>query len=362
MSDFMAEIDAATAKLSRGDLLEGKILQLASDYLIVDIGYYKDGVVYDDELLEMTSDYQLDVEIKLVVLGFKEDGQVILSETKAMAEFGAKILDEAEESGAMVEAKIVSIAKGGYKVSVSGISGYLPFSLYQKGFLENPEEHLGEKTMLKIERHDKRGYVFTRLAYDEKLTAERASAFLNEHAIGEVVSGKLVAFNKGGVVVDVDGMRGFIPRSEISYSRSAKAEDILNKGDILELLIREFDQKKNNLILSLKDTLIDPWQDIDSEIAVGDSFELMPEGENDNLYFYELIEGVRGSIYKDKLPADMQKMDVEHEVIVANINYKKRRVELDYNDNSYQYENDDSDMGNTLGALFGDKLKSLNLE
>ncbi len=363
MNDFMEEIDAATQKLERGDLVEGKVLQIANDYLIVDIGYHKDGVIKDNELLEMTTDYSENQTIRLVVLGFKDDGQILLSETKAAKEFGAQILAEAEANKTYVEARIKSIAKGGYRVSVSGVEGYLPFSLYQKSYLNEPETHLGEKTMLKIEKHDNRGYVFTRIPYDEELTAKQSATFLENHQAGETVSGRLVAFNKGGVVVDIDGMRGFVPRSEISYSRSVKAEDMLNKGDVLKLVIREFDKKKNNLILSLKDTMENPWDNIGSHIAIGDVFEIMPNGENDKLYFYELLDGIRASIFKDKLPADMQKMDCEHQLVVANINYDRERIDLDYYDDSLaNYQSEDSGKGNTLGDLFGDKLKALKLD
>ncbi len=365
MQDFMDQIDASTQNLKRGELVEGSVIQTGEDHVIADINYAQDGVIFDDELVKAPTEYQKEDKVQLVVIGFNKDGQVILSEKKAQRQYGEAVLREAEEKGTYVEATLKSIAKGGYRVDVFGIQGYLPFSLYQHNYLEDPESHLGEKTLLAIEKSDNRGYVFTRMPIAEKIRQESRDKFYAAHGVGDKVEGVQKAFNRGGVVVDVEGVRGFIPNSEVSYSRSVKPQDIIEKGATLNLIIRELNKEKDQLILSYKETKQDPWQDIDANLEIGDVFELKPEGQNQNFYFYELIEGVQGSLFKKQVPQEVIDEGADHNVVVVAIDKRRRRVELDYFfeiEERIEEESDNSAGGNTLGDLFGKELGKLKFD
>lgn len=362
MQDFMDQIDQATRDIKRGDLLDGKVIQRGDDHIIADINYAQDGVIYQDELVKEVTDYAVGDAVKLIVIGFSKDGQVVLSESKAQRQYGKALLEEAAANGGYVEGKLKSIAKGGFRVDVFGVEGYLPFSLYQKQYLNDPESLIGTTTQLAIERSDERGYVFTRLPIERELYAKIKRDFYSTHGKGDMVKGKLSGFNRGGVVVDVDGMRGFIPRSEVSYSRQVKAEDILREDMVLNLIIRELSEKDEKLILSLKDALDDPWAEIDNEIAVGDVFDVSPIGQNQNLYFYELIDGIEGSLFKKQVPEDVVKANEVHSVEVVSIDRDRRRIELAYYYEVASYdepEKTEDDNANTLGNLFGDQLKKL---
>ncbi len=363
MQDFMDQIDASTKNLKRGDLVEGVVIQTGDDHIIADIHYAQDGVIYEDELVNSPADYGQDDKVHLVVIGFSGDGQVVLSEKKAQRSRGEALLKEAEEKGTFVEATLKAAVKGGYRVDVCGIEGYLPFSLYQRDYLNDPAVHVGEKTLLAIEKSDNRGYVFTRMPIANKLFEESKAAFYAKYKVGDRVEGVQVAYNKGGVVVDVAGMRGFIPNSEVSYSRSVKVQDVIAKGARLSLIIRELNAEKNQLILSYKETKQDPWQNIEADLEVGDVFELKPRGENQNLYFYELLEGVEGSLLKKKVPAEVIESGADHCVIVVAIDKDRQRVELDYYfEIDDQFEQDDTAAGSTLGDLFGEQLKKLKFD
>ncbi len=363
MQDFMEQIDAATKNLKRGDLVDGVVIQCGDDHIIADIQYAQDGVIYEDELVNPATDYQPEDKVHLVVIGFSRDGQVILSEKKAQRSRGEALLKEAAEKGTFVEATLKAAVKGGYRVDVCGIEGYLPFSLYQRDYLNDPAVHVGEKTLLAIEKSDKRGYVFTRMPIANKIFEEQKTEFFNKYKIGDKVEGVQVAFNKGGVVVDVAGMRGFIPNSEVSYSRAVKPQDIIAEGARLELVIRELNAEKNQLILSYKETKQDPWQDIEANLAVGDVFELKPRGQNQNLYFYELLEGVEGSLIKKKVPDEVVQSGEDHSVIVVAIDKDRQRIELDYYfEMDEQFSDEQTDAGSTLGDLFGEQLKKLKFD
>ncbi len=364
MQDFMDQIDASTKNLKRGDVVEGTIIQTGDDHIIADIKYAQDGVVYEDELVNTPVDYKQDDKIHLVVIGFSGEGQVVLSERKAQRSRGEAMLKDAVENGSFVEGTLKSLAKGGYRVDVCGIEGYLPFSLYQRDYLNDPSVHLGEKTQLAIEKSDNRGYVFTRMPIANKIFEENKARFYASHKVGDTVEGVQVAYNRGGVVVLVDGMRGFIPNSEVSYSRSAKPQDIIEAGARLTLVIRELNAEKNQLILSYKGTMQDPWQNIDDVLAIGDTFELLPVGQNQNLYFYELLEGIQGSLFKKQVPAEVIESGQEHCVSVVAIDKKRQRIELDYYFEIEEnlVEDDTNSAASTLGDLFGEQLKKLKFD
>ncbi len=366
MQDFMNQIDATTKDLKRGDVVEGVVLQIGDDHIIADIKYAQDGVVYEDELVNAPAAYQQDNKVHLVVIGFSGEGQVVLSEKKAQRSRGEAMLKEAVENGSFVEGTLKSLAKGGYRVDVCGIEGYLPFSLYQRDYLNDPAVHLGEKTQLAIEKSDKRGYVFTRMPIANKIFEENKAKFYANYKVGDSVEGVQVAYNRGGVVVLVDGMRGFIPNSEVSYSRTVKPQDVIAEGARLNLIIRELNEEKNQLILSYKETMQDPWLTIEDEIEVGDTFELLPTGENQNLYFYELIEGVQGSLFKKQVPKEVIESGQNHCMAVVAIDKERHRITLDYYfeiEESVEQETRANDnKGSTLGDLFGDKLKTLKFD
>ncbi len=364
MQDFMDQIDASTQNLKRGDLVEGVVIQTGDDHIIADIKYAQDGVIYEDELVNTPTEYQQDDKVHLVVIGFSGEGQVVLSERKAQRSRGEAMLKDAVENGSFVEGTLKSLAKGGYRVDVCGIEGYLPFSLYQRDYLNDPSIHLGEKTQLAIEKSDNRGYVFTRMPIANKIFEENKAKFYAEHSVGDLVEGVQVAFNKGGVVVTVDGLRGFIPNSEVSYSRAVKPQDVIEKGARLSLVIRELHAEKNQLILSYKGTMQDPWQNIDDVLAVGDTFELQPVGQNQKLYFYELLEGIQGSLFKKQVPQEVVENGTDHCVSVVAIDKDRHRVELDY---YYEIEeslaeDENTTAGSTLGDLFGEQLKKLKFD
>ncbi|MCK8061000.1 S1 RNA-binding domain-containing protein [Fusibacter sp. A1] len=364
MEDFMDQINDSFKDLRRGDLVDARIIQVLGDSIITDISYVQDGVVYEQELVKKASEYKENETLKLIIIDFSKEGQVVLSETKAQRQFGQAILEDAVANNSTFEGEILKTAKGGFRISVSGVEGYLPFSLYQSRYLENPEELVGTKTLLKVEKNDNRGYVFTRLPIEKEIYDKVKRDFYQAHQKGDVVEGRLEGFNRGGVVVNVDGMRGFIPRSEVSYSRETKAEDLISEGDVLKLVIRELSERDEKLILSLKDLIEDPWSRIDEEVAVGDVFEVYPNGENQNFYFYELVEGIQGSLFKKDLPVEVKGTENAHVLEVVSIDKERKRIELSYyfEVDAYEEEEADEENSNSIGNLFGDALKGLKFD
>jgi small subunit ribosomal protein S1 len=358
MKDFMDVIDAALKPLDRGDLVEGTVISILSDSIITDIHYAQDGVVYESELDRVASRYTIGELLKLVVTGFTKEGNVVLSEKKALKQFGLAALDRAKELNEPVEVLLKSIAGGGFRVDIGGIEGYLPFSLFQARYLENPEKLVGTKASVLIEKQDQRGYVFTRLPIEKAEHEKKRRQFYQTHNKGDIVSGELVAFNRGGIVVEIQGMRGFVPRSEISYSRSVNAEDLMSVGDQLTLIIRELSERDEKLVLSLKDLQANPWSEVNNHIAVGDIFEVYPQGENQYYLFYELADGLNGALSKKDLPEYMKQSQDIHVVEVVAIDREKKRIDLAYYEEVETYESEDEEEATVnLGALFGDKLK-----
>lgn len=361
MQDFMKEIDAALKPLERGDLVAGTVIQVSGDSVIADIQYAQDGVIYESELQHKALTYKAGDSLQLVVTGFSKEGTVILSEKKALRQFGQAALEAAKAEKKPVEVTLKSIAKGGFRVDIGGIEGYLPFSLYQSHYLKDPEALLGQKAEVLIEKHDDRGYVFTRLPIEKQILEKQKLAFFNRHAKGDQVQGKVAAFNRGGVVVDVEGMRAFMPRSEVGYSRATRAEDILSEGETVQVLIRELNAKEDKILVSLKDLQQDPWTQLSDYVVLGDVFEVHPNGDNGQYLFYELADGIQGALPKKEVPIEMKNSDLPHVVEVVAIDEAKRRIDLAYYYEVESYEDDEEETPVNLGTLFGDKLKNLKL-
>lgn len=360
MADFMDLIDQSLRSLERGDTLEGKVIQVIAEGLLCDIQYAQDGFVHEQELSQLPTDYAVGQVIKLVVVGFSKEGQVMLSEKHALKQHAQEAIERAIDDGATIEGLIKEAVKGGFRVDIGGITGYMPYSLYQKGYLENPEALIGQRLEMKIEKADERGYVFTRLPIEAELINKAKASFYQHHAVGETVVGKVLNFNRGGMVVDVEGMRCFVPRSEMSYSRTSKPEDLFKEGDSLKLVIREMKVNTDQVILSVKDLLKDPWDQIDDVIGLGDIFEMYPVHETAQFYFYELEDGIQGSMLKKDFPAEAKGIEGPHVLEVVSINKERKRIDLRY---YFEVEmpqgDDDLEESVSIGSLFGDKLKGL---
>jgi len=263
-------------RYEQGDIVEGSVVRIERDGLLVDVQAKSEGFVPAKEVSNMPVDNIEDVvEIGkryefYILREENENGQLTLSLKRVAQARGWVKLEEQKKNDETIRAKISNVVKGGVVVDVYGLRGFVPASqLRVKG--TTPEELIGMEIPMKIlETDTKRNKLILsqRLAVQEEKAAQREK-ILNTLQAGQIVSGEVVRIADFGAFIDLGGLDGLLPISEISWERVSHPSDVLKVGQIVSTKVLKVDQEKGHISLSLKQMQPDPWQEIEDKFEEG---------------------------------------------------------------------------------------------
>lgn len=263
-------------RYEQGDIVTGNIVRIERDGVLVDVQAKSEGFVPIKEVSNMPIDNIEDV-VKVgeryefyILREENENGQLTLSLKRVAQARGWVKLEEQKKNDETIRAKISAVVKGGVVVDVYGLRGFVPASqLRVKG--TTPEELIGMEIPMKIlETDTKRNKLILsqRLAVQEEKAAQREK-ILNTLEAGQIVSGEVVRIADFGAFIDLGGLDGLLPISEISWERVSHPSDVLKVGQIVTTKVLKVDQDKGHISLSLKQMQPDPWQEIEDKFEEG---------------------------------------------------------------------------------------------
>lgn len=373
--DFAAMFEASIGKVAQhlepGSKIDAKILQIGKDWTFLDVGQKGEGVLATVELLDEEGEVRYAVGDSISTYFMSRSGGELRFTTKIGAgQTGAEQLESAFQSGIPVEGKIEKEIKGGFEVKLSGnVRAFCPFS--QTGLRQiEPADLIDKELSFKITQYSERGrniVVSHRAILDEERAQQRESLreTLKE---GMAVKGSVTNILNFGAFVDIGGIEGLLPISEISYGRVENVEDILSVGQELEVAIKKIDWDNNKFSFSLRETQADPWSKVGSIYKVGSSYpgkvsRLAPFGA-----FVTLEDGVDGLLHISKLgqgkrirhPEEVVKVGQQVQVAIEKIDLDERRISLNLKGEEEVLDTSYSDKpvsGGGFGSL-GDLLKA----
>ena len=303
--------------LRRGDVVDGVVVRVDRDEVLVDIGVKSEAIVpahetgapYGDptRLLKVG-----DSVVASVIQGEDAEGHVILSLTKAQAERGWRLLQKVFEDGETIEADVVEHNKGGLIVNVHGVRGFVPLSqivdLRRAGGPEEPIEnrlatmhnrHLLLK-VIEMNRRRNRLILSERAAVQERRAREK-DRLLTELQEGDTRRGIVTSLCDFGAFVDLGGADGLIHLSELSWGQVTHPSQMLKVGDEVDVYVVGVDREKKKIALSLKRLQAEPWTRVQEhyhigQVVTGRITKLAPFGA-----FAEIDEGVEGLIHISEL-------------------------------------------------------------
>ncbi len=263
-------------RYEQGDIVTGDIVRIERDGVLVDVQAKSEGFVPIKEVSNMPIDNIEDV-VKVgeryefyILREENENGQLTLSLKRVAQARGWVKLEEQKKNDETIRAKISAVVKGGVVVDVYGLRGFVPASqLRVKG--TTPEELIGMEIPMKIlETDTKRNKLILsqRLAVQEEKAAQREK-ILNTLEAGQIVSGEVVRIADFGAFIDLGGLDGLLPISEISWERVSHPSDVLKVGQIVTTKVLKVDQDKGHISLSLKQMQPDPWHEIEDKFEEG---------------------------------------------------------------------------------------------
>ena len=348
-SDFFAQLLAEQGNYLRalkyGDIVEGTILRVEREELIVDIGAKSEGVVTARDMHTVTDAERDEIQVGASVLVFvvqpeDEQGRIALSLDRARQERSWRVLQELADSGEIIEATIVNYNKGGLLVNLDGVRGFIPTSQISgigRGTDVQKQadmaRRVGNTVRLKIiemSRARNRLILSERQANSESRDL-RKGAILSEIAVNDVREGVVTSVCDFGVFVDIGGADGLVHLSELSWSRVRHPGDVFQVGDQTKVLVLSIDKDSKRIALSVKRTQTEPWSTVASLFSVGQIIAGVVTQKVDFGAFVRLGDGIEGLIHVselNKVGSDTVKEGDTVTVRIARIDAERRRVGL----------------------------------
>ncbi|MCL3837360.1 30S ribosomal protein S1 [Aeromicrobium duanguangcaii] len=340
--DFLAAIDKTIKYFNDGDIVDGTIVKVDRDEVLLDIGYKTEGVIPSRELsikhdVDPNEVVQVGDSVEALVLQ-KEDkeGRLILSKKRAQYERAWGDIEKIKEEDGVVEGTVIEVVKGGLIMDI-GLRGFLPASLVEMRRVRDLDPYIGQKLEAKIIELDKNrnNVVLSRRAWLEQTQSAVRQNFLNELKKGQVRKGVISSIVNFGAFVDLGGVDGLVHVSELSWKHIDHPNEVVQVGDEVTVEVLEVDLERERVSLSLKATQEDPWQHFArthqiGQIVPGKVTKLVPFGA-----FVRVEEGIEGLVHISELaerhveiPEQVVQIGDQVMVKIIDIDLERRRISL----------------------------------
>ncbi len=340
--DFLAAVDATIKNFDDGDLVEGVIVKVDRDEVLLDIGYKTEGVIPAREL-SIRHDADPDDVVNvgdtveaLVLTKEDKEGRLILSKKRAQYERAWGSIEKIKEEDGVVTGSVIEVVKGGLIVDI-GLRGFLPASLVEMRRVRDLGPYIGQQIEAKIIELDKNrnNVVLSRRAFLEQTQSEVRSSFLTALAPGQVRKGVVSSIVNFGAFVDLGGVDGLVHVSELSWKHIDHPNEVVSVGQEVEVEVLDIDMDRERVSLSLKATQEDPWAvyartHAIGQIVPGKVTKLVPFGA-----FVRVYDGIEGLVHISELavrhvelPEQVVQADEEVFVKIIDIDLERRRISL----------------------------------
>lgn len=359
-------------RINKGDILEGRVIDVNDKEVTVDIKYAFDGVIEREEL---TADDKNPLEVvkpgdefKVVVLSPNDgEGFVKLSRKRALIKQEKEDIKDAFDNDKTIKVNVKEEVKGGLVAQYGAVRVFIPASLASREKIDI-KSLVGKELEVKIIELDfnNNKVVASRRIIEEEAYEKDQKALWAQLKNGEKRKGVVKNIVKYGAFVDIGGIQGLIHINDLAWERVKRVEDVVSVGDEIEVYIGNVDSKNRKLSLVLKDVNKEPWNLHSDSINIGDTLEGTVVRFTSFGAFVELFKGVEGLVHISEItdenitkPEDVLKMNQKVKVKVLNIDKENKKLALSIKDaveksSEYlKYMNNEDD-GVSLGDLFKD--------
>src|SRR6187551_3374978 len=355
--DFAAMFAASEKQTGRarpvqravGDRVRGKVVSIGQEVTVLELEGGGEGTLETLELRDaaggLTAKEGDTLDARVVAMGERQGFFMLRRGAGHGSGGGRSNLAEAAASGLPVEGVVTAVNKGGVEVDVGGVRAFCPISQLELRQVADAAEYVGRRLEFRITRHeeDRRGtnVVLSRRALLEEEAQERAVETRGKLVVGAVLPGVVTALKDFGAFVDVGGIEGLLPASEISFDRGIRPADVLTVGQpvtvqVMRVEKRDDPKRPEQVSFSLKALERDPWQDAAAQFPAGTSVRGQVMRTESFGAFVQLTPGVEGLIHISELGAqrplrharDAVKPGDPLDVTVLALEPDKRRISL----------------------------------
>ncbi|TPW14174.1 MAG: small subunit ribosomal protein S1 [bacterium] len=322
-----------------GSVIEGTVVSVKKDKVVVDIGYKSEGIISAEEfstqeLAEVTPGARL-----LVYIQEREDsdGNLVLSKEKADKMKVWVDLEKIFKEEAIVEGKILSRIKGGMMVDI-GVKAFLPGSQIDLHPIRDPEQLIGKSFPMKIIKINQRrgNVVVSRRLLLEESRDQRRQRTLANLTEGQLVHGTVKNITDYGAFVDLGGIDGLLHITDMSWGRIGHPSEIFMVGDRVEVMILKYDRETGRVSLGLKQKGADPWTGVAAKYPAGTRINGRVVSLTDYGAFIELEPGIEGLVHVSEMtwshevrhPSKIVSVGAQVDAQVLNVDESARKISL----------------------------------
>jgi small subunit ribosomal protein S1 len=338
--EMVALYDGSMRHLSEGEIVQGKIIGVTSNHVVVDVGYKSEGLVPLDEFQRRGGELTVEIgdEVEVLLENAEDmEGHVLLSKRKAERMRVWADVEKSYNAGEIIHGTVLDRIKGGLTVDI-GIRAFLPGSLVDIKPVKNLESLTGRQLEFKVISMDRRrkNVVLSRKAVLEKEFAAKKAETLTMLRQGAVLPGVVKNITDYGVFVDLGGIDGLLHITDISWGRVGHPSEHFGVGDEVEVVVLKFDAESERVSLGYKQRSEDPWSVVDKKYPLGARVRGKVVSLVDYGAFVELEDGVEGLIHVSEMswtkkvvnPSKVVDVGDEVEAIVSELDLGQRRISL----------------------------------
>ncbi len=352
--------------LRRGEIIDGKIMEINDEGLLLNIGHKSEGIVPTREMRSFTKvDYDTLEEgsevVALVINPEDDDGATILSVDKARGERGWRVLEKAKEEDKAVDGVIIGSNRGGAVVQAEDVQGFIPLSQLvgpaRELFVPKKENakdgFIGMKITFKIFELNRRRNraIFSEKAVLQQERAQKKQELIETLQVGNILKGRIVGVSTFGAFVDIGGADGLIHISELSWDPVSSPADIVTVGTEMDVYVVKIDKENLKIALSLKRLTPEPWEIIKDELVVGRKIVAKVTKITTFGAFVRTEQGVEGLVHVSEI-SNQELGSVEDiesvinvgqslDLTIVNVDTERKRLGLSLISSAKPEENDE---------------------
>jgi small subunit ribosomal protein S1 len=335
---FRALIDETSIDVREQDIVEGRVLRVDEDHVVVDIGYKSDGIVPRDEFGDVELRPGDTVEVYLE-LKEDRDGQLVLSKERADEVRRWQRIEEIYENEEVIEGTIIRRIKGGMIVELfDGMEAFLPGSQIDVRPVRDFESYLEtrmEFRIVKLNPENDNIVVSHRELIEDELEEQREE-ILSELEVGQVLKGTVKNIVDFGVFIDLGGVDGLLHITDLSWGRVSHPSEVVELDQELEVVVLDYEEERQRISLGLKQLQDHPWENIGDRYDEGDVVEGKVVSITNYGAFVELEKGIEGLVHISEMswtrhikhPSQMVSLGQLVDVKILNIDEEEQKISL----------------------------------
>ena len=339
----MEELLNEEKRVARGQVVNGVILKIEADEIIVDVGYKTEGVIPKAEFFDIAGELtvklgdRVDVSIERMS---DSNGRLRLSKRNVDKSRLWQNLEEVFTSGQPIKGRVTKKVNGGYRVEIGGVEAFLPASQVSLQKTSDSEEYIDKIYFFKIIKLDRgrSNVVLSRRPVLEFERDETRHKRIGELTPGDIIEGRVKSLVSYGAFVDLNGVDGLLHIADIDWGRVNKVEDHLKVESQIKVMVLQVDKEKGKISLGVKQMTSDPWTEAEKRYQTGQNVEVEITHFADYGIFIKTPDQLEGFCHiteiswskKLKKPSEIFKLGDKKQAQIIDIDFEKRKINFSF--------------------------------